>query len=134
MRCVPGPVCSQAATTRPGLGLGVYLAPLVMRPPPRLAPQGTVEEDEEPCHDLVVARGLGQLEQPLDEWLMAIGVERMVEVFEQEPPRGGPAVAIPSRGKGRQGFRIVKGSQPLDERRVAPLEQLLEHQPVPRAP
>ena len=77
---------------------------------------------------LVVARGLGQLEQPLDQRLVAIGVERMFEVFEQEPPRGGPAVAVPSRGEARQGFRIVKGTQPLDERPGRPARA------APRAP
>jgi len=63
-----------------------------------------VERDQTSGHELVVALGLGVLEEALDDRMMALAVERLAEVLENLAASPRARVLLPTIGERRQIF------------------------------
>ena len=90
---VRGPLGGRRLRRRPAREAVV----LVLPPRAPHPAEGAVEQGQEAAHQLVVAGLLGQLEEPLDGGLVAVGVERPAQVVDQEPPGDGPAGPRPEQ-------------------------------------
>ena len=91
-RDVLAPLRSPERRQRLGRRAALDQLRLVATPLLTKAADRAVEQDEEPGHHLVVAGRLGKLEQPLNERLVAKGVQGPIEVVEHQRPRRGPAI------------------------------------------
>jgi len=112
-------------------GTGPERLALGPRPRSPFAPDEAVERDEEHAHQLVVAVAFGELEEALDERLVAVAVERVGEVIEQGGSGERPRVGDPLRGERPEPVGVVDAAKFVQEPRMPAVEQFLGHRPRP---
>jgi len=114
---------------------GFRLRTVIESPGPVLAtatfllPDGAVEEDEKCGHHAVVASGLGPFEQALDQRLVTVGVQRQIEIVEEELAGDRPRVGEPARGEIAQTVGVGHAAEFVHEPGVAALEQFFRDGP-----
>ena len=113
-------------------GLCFDLGPFHVQLPPFLAAHRAIEQDHEPAHDLVIAGGLGQLEDPFDERLVAERVERAKKIIEQKPPRGGRLSAYHFGAKPAR-VSASENDRSSSTNAGSPRSSFLENEPITRA-
>ena len=113
--------------------LGLDELPLIVHAISHDPSHRAIKGNQEPGHHRIVARCLGQLEESLDQRLMAKRVQRTLEVGEQEATCRRRAVGVPAGGEGCQLVGVGDATETVDELRVSPFEEFFNHKPVTAA-